>query len=149
SQRRPVPMKILTARQMREVDRITIERLGIPGLTLMENAGSNVFRVIEQKFPALERERTVVLCGKGNNGGDGFVVARLPREKLPRNPPRVILLAAPDTLKDDALANYQRFLGCGGEPAIARDANEWAAACLELDSATLVIDAILGTGLEG
>ena len=142
-------MKILTARQMREVDRISIEQLGIPSLMLMENAGRNVFRVIELKFPVLERERVVVLCGKGNNGGDGFVVARLLQERAPQNPPRVILLAAPEALHGDALANYRRFVETGGKLATARDSNEWEVAKRELDAATLIVDAILGTGLDG
>jgi ADP-dependent NAD(P)H-hydrate dehydratase / NAD(P)H-hydrate epimerase len=142
-------MKILTARQMREVDRISIEQLGIPSLTLMENAGQNVFRVMERKFPSLDRERVAVLCGKGNNGGDGFVVARLIRERTPHNPPCVILLAAPEALQGDALANYRRYHETGGNVSIARDAKEWEAARRELDSATLIVDAILGTGLDG
>ena len=69
-------MKILTAAQMREIDRISIEKLGIPGMVLMENAGRNLLRLLEEKFSNLKRERVAVLCGKGNNGGDGFVIAR-------------------------------------------------------------------------
>ncbi len=142
-------MKILTARQMLEVDRITIEQLGVASLTLMENAGQSVFRVIEEKFPALERERVVVLCGKGNNGGDGFVVSRLLQDKMPQNPPRVILLASPDALKGDSRANYERLLETGCEPVIAKDSKEWEAAKSRLSDCTLLIDAILGTGLDG
>ena len=69
-------MKILTAQQMREVDRITTEKFGVPSLTLMENAGRNVFHLIQKKFPALEQERIAILCGKGNNGGAGVVGGR-------------------------------------------------------------------------
>ena len=72
----PMATKILTAKQMREIDRLSTEKLGIPGLVLMENAGRNVFHLMEEKFPHLEQERITILCGKGNNGGDGFVVAR-------------------------------------------------------------------------
>ncbi|MGH9733225.1 MAG: NAD(P)H-hydrate epimerase, partial [Candidatus Acidiferrales bacterium] len=64
-------MKILTAAEMREVDRLTSERYGVPSLTLMENAGRSVAEFIRDRFAPLERRRVVVLCGKGNNGGDG------------------------------------------------------------------------------
>src|ERR1700676_763158 len=69
-------MKALTAAKMREVDRLTTERLGIPSLELMEAAGQHVAEVVLEEFaPALPR-RVLVLCGKGNNGGDGLVAAR-------------------------------------------------------------------------
>ena len=66
-------MKILTAAQMREVDRKTIE-LGIPGLILMENAGNRVVEFLATEFHPLTSHRILVLCGKGNNGGDGLVI---------------------------------------------------------------------------
>jgi hydroxyethylthiazole kinase-like uncharacterized protein yjeF len=140
-------MKILTARQMREVDRITIEKLGIPGLTLMENAGLNVFRFLEEKFPALQQERIAVLCGKGNNGGDGFVVAR--HLILAGHRPSVILLASPDALKGDARASLEMLLQTGCKPIAVPDFKEWQRIKPELLHSTLLIDAILGTGLEG
>ena len=68
-------MKVVTPEQMREVDRRTIE-LGIPGLILMENAGSRVVEVLKERYEPLEGQRIVVVCGKGNNGGDGLVIAR-------------------------------------------------------------------------
>ena len=68
-------MKILTAAQMGEVDRLTMER-GIPGSILMENAGSRAVDYLRETFAPLARHRIVVFCGKGNNGGDGFVIAR-------------------------------------------------------------------------
>jgi hydroxyethylthiazole kinase-like uncharacterized protein yjeF len=73
-------MKILTAAEMREVDRLTTVRHHIPSLTLMENAGKSVAEFIASRFPDFARRQLVVLCGKGNNGGDGFVAARHLRE---------------------------------------------------------------------
>ena len=69
-------MRVLTAAQMREADRITSEELGIPTLVLMENAGRQVVAAIEAMFPNLAVRRVAVLSGRGNNGGDGFVIAR-------------------------------------------------------------------------
>jgi hydroxyethylthiazole kinase-like uncharacterized protein yjeF len=74
-------VKVLTSAQMREADRVTIER-GTPSPVLMENAGRRVVEVIEREFPPLTRQRVVVYCGKGNNGGDGLVVARLLRDRV-------------------------------------------------------------------
>src|SRR5215467_14594004 len=71
-----VAMKILTPEQIREVDRLTTEKYGIPSLILMENAGMRVAEVLEDRFEDLEALTVAILCGKGNNGGDGFVVAR-------------------------------------------------------------------------
>ena len=68
--------RILTAAQMREVDRVTIEERGVPGLLLMENAGARVYELLSHSYGPLDEHRIVVLCGKGNNGGDGLVVAR-------------------------------------------------------------------------
>ena len=68
-------MKILTAAEMRDVDRRTIEA-GIPGIVLMENAGHRVVEFLAERFAPLGEQRIVVLCGKGNNGGDGLVIAR-------------------------------------------------------------------------
>ena len=134
-------MKALTAAEMREVDRQTIEA-GIPGIVLMENAGHRVVEVLEREFALLSEQRVVVLCGKGNNGGDGLVVARQLWTRMAGLPQlHVVLLADPGEMKGDAAANYRMFLACGGEvhceiPAEARNA-------------TLVIDALLGTGITG
>ena len=140
-------MKILTAQQMREVDRITIEKLGVPGPLLMENAGRNVFEVLRERFPALAQERITILCGKGNNGGDGFVVARHLYQR--GIAPRVILLAEPHSLKGDARLHYDILLQAGLQPVVARDWNEWSALRPEIGASTLLVDAMLGTGLTG
>ena len=72
---------VVNATEMRDADRRTIEEIGLPGAVLMESAGAAVARAIGERFPGARRP--VVLCGKGNNGGDGFVVARCLRELKP------------------------------------------------------------------
>ena len=69
-------MRILNAAQMREADRVTIDEVGLPSLVLMENAGRQVVAAIETLHESLLNGRIAILCGPGNNGGDGFVVAR-------------------------------------------------------------------------
>src|SRR6202167_4804532 len=71
-------MRILTTPEMREVDRLTTERYGVPSAVLMENAGRSVAQFIQRRFSELEPRTIFVLCGKGNNGGGGFLVARRP-----------------------------------------------------------------------
>jgi len=133
-------MKVLTAEQMREVDRLTIES-GIPGLILMENAGMRVVEFLQEKFAPLSSQRVVVLCGKGNNGGDGLVVARqLHIRKLVKTL-HVVLACAPQDLTGDAAANY-RMLALTGCPVHVEITPE-------MHAATLVVDALLGTGVRG
>jgi len=133
-------MKILTAAEMREVDRVTIER-GIPGLVLMENAGSRVVDFLLNTFAPLGDQSVVVVCGKGNNGGDGFVVARqLFTRKLCREL-TVFELFPPGSLSGDAREN-RRMLDACGCPVQAK-------LPFEPNPATIVVDAILGTGLTG
>jgi hydroxyethylthiazole kinase-like uncharacterized protein yjeF len=138
-------MKILTAAQMQDVDRATTERYGVPSLTLMENAGRNVVRFLHQVFSPLEAQEIVILCGRGNNGGDGMVVARMLRELGVK--PSVLLLADPERLRGDAEVNYKR-LAESGLPLTVPDHASWEENKSKLGNASLVIDAILGTGLS-
>src|SRR5580704_6717676 len=92
-------MKALTAAEMREVDRLTTERFGISGLHLMESAGKHVADAVRTRLASSRQRRVVVLCGKGNNGGDGLVAARLLREA--RFEPTVFLFAARDSIRGD------------------------------------------------
>lgn len=133
-------MKILTAAQMREVDRRTIE-LGIPGLILMENAAHRVVELLLEKFSPLGRQRIVVLCGKGNNGGDGFAVARLLAIRFRPQALHVALTGSPDELHGDAATNFHMLRAVGCEVGFEITP--------EMRRATLVIDALLGTGLQG
>src|SRR5262249_33462177 len=133
-------MKVLTAAQMREVDRRTIE-LGIPGIVLMENAGHRVVEFLAERFSPLSTHRVLVLCGKGNNGGDGLVIARQMYTRVHPRSLEVVLLADPTELKGDAALNY-RMLTASGCPVRF-------AVTSEMSLATIVIDALLGTGISG
>jgi hydroxyethylthiazole kinase-like uncharacterized protein yjeF len=133
-------MKILTAAQMRAVDRRTTE-MGIPGLVLMENAGQRVVDLLAEKFAPLGARRIAILCGKGNNGGDGLVAARQLFTRFRPLALHVVLLAAPEELKGDAAQNYRmlRVCGCPVTREIPAEAR----------LATIVVDALLGTGISG
>lgn len=133
-------MKVLTAAQMREIDRMTIEA-GTPSLLLMENAGLRVVEFLQERFAPLERHRVVVICGKGNNGGDGFVVARQIFMRRLAAALHVVLACDPGELRGDAAANYQMlaFTGCPVHLEVTP----------EMHAATIVVDALLGTGMRG
>ncbi len=133
-------MKVLTAAQMREVDRRTVE-LGIPSIVMMENAGHRVVEFLESEFSPLSRHRIVVLCGKGNNGGDGMVVARQIHTRIRPERLHVVLLAEPEDIRGDAAVNWRMLQACGCP--VAREIPSAAR------NATLVIDALLGTGISG
>lgn len=139
-------MKILTAEQMREADRITTERYGIPSLQLMENAGRAVAEYLQRTYPDLGAYKIAILCGKGNNGGDGLVVARRLQEGGAA--PQVILFADPSTVRGDAATNLKSWQGRGELRVVTRE-EEWRAARSVLAETDLVVDALLGTGVTG
>jgi ADP-dependent NAD(P)H-hydrate dehydratase / NAD(P)H-hydrate epimerase len=135
-------MKITTAAEMREIDRATTERFGVPSLTLMENAGSAITNFILHNFP--NANRVVVICGKGNNGGDGFVVAR----KLHRagRVVEVLLLAAHTELRGDATVMFDRL---PLRPVEVTGLQELSAESeRSIGNCDLIVDAILGTGFQ-
>src|ERR1700756_3645388 len=98
-------MKIVTSAEMREIDRASSERSGVPSLTLMENAGEAVAEFALSAYP--EAKTFGIVCGKGNNGGDGFVIARKLHE-VGRGV-RVLLLADPTELRGDAVMNFSKL----------------------------------------
>ena len=104
-------MKILTAAEMKEVDRLTTARYRIPSLTLMENAGRSVAEFIQSRFSGIGKRRVIVLCGKGNNGGDGLVVARHLRKMGAK--PEIYLIGNPRETKGDAATNLNRWKKLG------------------------------------
>ncbi len=135
-------MKIVTAAEMREIDRVTSQRFGVPSLTLMENAGTAVAEFVLSQYPSAER--IGVICGKGNNGGDGFVAAR--KLKAAGREVRVVLLAEPSELRGDAAEMFRKLPVA---PVIVRSAEELkgeqARAVFESE---VLLDAILGTGFK-
>jgi len=135
-------MRIVTAAEMRETDRVTSERFGVPSHELMENAGSAVAQFVLSRYPSANR--IGVICGKGNNGGDGFVAARKLYEA--GKAVRVLLLAEPTELRGDAALMFAKL---SGAPVLVRSLvelkNDPARAVFDSD---LLIDAILGTGFR-
>ena len=133
-------MRILTPEQMREVDRLSTT----PTLILMENAGMRVVEVLEDRFENLDELTIAIFCGKGNNGGDGMVVARQLIQKGVF--PFVFLFASEEEIKGDAKANLDMLKGLGYPPTIVLNEHDWAEERLELLDADIVVDALLGTG---
>jgi NAD(P)H-hydrate epimerase len=135
-------MKIVTAAEMREVDRATSQRFGVPSLTLMENAGTAVAEFVVSRYPPAER--IGVICGKGNNGGDGFVAARKLHEA--GRDVRVVLLAESSELRGDAAEMFSKLPLA---PVVVRSSEELksvpARAVFESE---VLLDAILGTGFK-
>jgi len=138
-------MRILNATQMREADRRTIEEIGIPSLVLMENAGRQVVAALEAHFEDLDARRVAVLAGRGNNGGDGFVVART---LLGRGVDvSVFVIGALADLKGDARVNLEILGRLGLTVVEIGDEQQWELHSSEIAASDLIVDAIFGTGL--
>ena len=135
-------MKIVSAAEMRAIDRATSERFGVPSLTLMENAGSAVARFVLTDYP--QAERVGIVCGEGNNGGDGFVAARKLTEA--GRAVRVLLLCDPTELRGDAAIMFERMKAV---PLIVREAAGLDSHdAVEIFASDLIVDAVLGTGFR-
>ena len=138
-------MKLLTAAEMRELDRRTIEEIGIPGAVLMENAGRGAAEILCRRYAALAPGPVLVLAGKGNNGGDGYVIARWLRQWGWQA--KTIVLASVEQIGGDAGGNLHALLQCGGEVVFAPDETALGEALAAQTGARLLVDALLGTGL--
>lgn len=143
-------MKILSAAEMREVDRLTTERHGVASLDLMENAAASVVAAAEKKFGELSNRRALVICGRGNNGGDGAAIARLLHNKGAEVD--VLLLGRVEDSSGDAKTNFEAALDIATKAGstfrfveIATAEQFWAAATVHPHA--LFVDAIFGTGL--
>ena len=138
-------MHVVTAAEMRRMDELTIQAHGVPSLRLMERAGQGVVDVILQRWTQLARHGALVVAGKGNNGGDGLVVARLLHER--EFPCEVACVARADELSPDAAANLQRYRTAGGRfteiPGGDPDALRG-----RFEDKGFLVDALLGTGLR-
>ena len=143
-------MKALTAAEMREVDRLTTARFDVSGLALMETAGKSVAEVFLEQYAHKNTEppgRVCVLCGKGNNGGDGFVVARHLREEAEHID--VYLFAQPEELRGDTAKNFERWRDQGGRVTLIQSEAEWEQTWPQIAAAEVIFDALLGTGIRG
>ncbi len=135
-------MKIVTAAEMREIDRVTSERFGVPSLTLMENAGSAVAGFVLEKYSSAQSFG--VICGKGNNGGDGFVAARKVREA--GKDARVLLLCEPSEMRGDAAEMFGRL---SIRPITVRSIEDLKTEETQaIFASDVLLDAVLGTGFR-
>ena len=138
-------MIVVTAEQMREMDRLTIEKYRVPSLTLMERAGQAVAEAILENFAPSAKRGVLIVAGKGNNGGDGFVVARVLKRK--HIPCEVALLARKDEISPDAAHNLRAYLKLKGKVTeINADRLDLLTALMNRKG--LIVDAILGTGIK-
>jgi hydroxyethylthiazole kinase-like uncharacterized protein yjeF len=138
-------IQIVTGAQMQELDRRTIGEACIPGTVLMERAGAGLVACLEHTFGSPHGKRITVLCGKGNNGGDGFVVARLLRRR--RANVRVLAMTSVSELSRDAATMYRQFVRLAGKSAVHTYRSKSQTLPL-LRESDLLVDALLGTGLS-
>ncbi|MEQ1528652.1 MAG: NAD(P)H-hydrate dehydratase [Methylococcales bacterium] len=131
-----LPVKLYTAAQAREFDRIAIDNFGIPGFELMSRAGIAVFQLLQQRWP--KATSIAIFCGAGNNAGDGYIVAKLALERGLT----VHVLSVVDTalLKGDAQSAYQAFIDAQGQVESYQTGQ-----AVNVD---VIVDALLGTGLD-
>lgn len=135
--------RVVTAAEMAAIDRYTIDTLGLPGRVLMENAGRAVFELLRAHFHPLARKRAAVFCGKGNNGGDGFVIARLLNEAGVDCD--TFFLGKKNDLPEDARANFLLLERLGNAIHALRAEGPLP----DLTRYDFLIDALLGTGVRG
>jgi hydroxyethylthiazole kinase-like uncharacterized protein yjeF len=139
-------MRVLNAAQMREADRRTIEEIGIPSLVLMENAGRQVVAAMEAMYTDLLERHVAVLCGRGSNGGDGFVVARTLVQRGVEV--SVFLIGGVAEVKGDARTNLEILGRLGLSVVEIADSQAWELHFSEISDCTLIVDAIFGIGIN-
>jgi NAD(P)H-hydrate epimerase len=139
-------MRVLNSTQMREADRRTIDEIGIPSVVLMENAGRQAVAAMEAMYSDLADREVAVLCGRGNNGGDGFVIARtLVQRGIDVS---VFLFGRVSEVRGDARTNLEILGRLGVTVVEVADSQAWELHFSEVSDCTLIVDAIFGTGLN-
>lgn len=144
----PAP-RVMSREQLRALDRLAVESLGLPSILLMENAAIGAARSVERALDVLDARTVLVLVGPGNNGGDGLALAR--HLHIAARPVRVLILGDPDRLTPDAAVNFRALrqtavpVEAVGEPDESRAFDRVSAAIADAAPA-LVVDALLGTG---
>jgi ADP-dependent NAD(P)H-hydrate dehydratase / NAD(P)H-hydrate epimerase len=139
-------MRILNAAQMRAADRRTIDEIGIASLVLMENAGRQAVAAMEAMYSDLFDRQVAVLCGRGNNGGDGFVIARTLAQR--GVDVSVFLIGRVADVRGDARTNLEILGRLGLTVVEVADSQAWELHFSEVSDCTLIVDAIFGTGLN-
>ncbi|NCB37829.1 MAG: NAD(P)H-hydrate dehydratase [Erysipelotrichia bacterium] len=140
-------MRLFTADEMRAADRHAIEKVGIPGLVLMENAGIKSIITIEKILGGLKGKRFTIICGKGNNGGDGLVIAR----HLFNNDiaVHVFVTATPEEMTPEAKVNCEILLRTGLIPVLLKEKQDLDRLRIAMEFSECLIDCLYGTGVEG
>src|SRR6266850_5846962 len=133
-------MRVLNSQQMREADRRTIDEIGIPSIVLMENAGRQAVAAMEAAFDDLATSHVGVLCGRGNNGGDGFVIARTLVQRGVET--SVFLLGRVADVRGDARTNLEILGRLGLTVVEVADSQAWELHFSEVSDCTLIVDAI-------
>ncbi|MGE0704638.1 MAG: NAD(P)H-hydrate dehydratase [Vicinamibacterales bacterium] len=139
-------MRVLNSAQMRDADRRTIEEIGIASLVLMENAGRQVVAALEAVHGALLDGPVAILCGRGNNGGDGFVVARTLLQRGVAV--SVFLIGRVSDVRGDARTNLEILSRLGLSIVEIADSEAWELHGSEVTDCPLIVDALFGTGLN-
>lgn len=132
-----LPISLYRSEQVRELDRVAIEEHGINGFSLMERAGESAWDVLKSNWP--QARNICVLCGGGNNGGDGYILARLALEENVNA--GTLFINNPDSLKGDALAALEKYRAHAGSSCKKFSTGS-------LDDADVIVDALLGTGID-
>ncbi|MCL5289772.1 MAG: NAD(P)H-hydrate dehydratase [Bacillota bacterium] len=140
-------MRIATEKEMKEIDRRAMEQFGIPGIVLMENAGLRVVEVIQELFKEVKGKVFSILVGKGNNGGDGLVVARHLHNRGAQV--KVLLLADPEEFQGDARVNLTIWQRMGQPLYQVHQVNGINMVKVALLNTDMVVDALYGTGFYG
>src|SRR5919107_1602141 len=140
-------MRVLNTQQMRDADRQTIDDIGLPSIVLMENAGRQAVAAMEAAFEDLATSKVGVICGRGNNGGDGFVVARTLAQRGIEG--IVFLLGSVSDVRGDARTNLEILGRVGVTVVEITNAQEWELHFSEVSECDLIVDAIVGTGFHG
>ncbi len=139
-------MKVANAEEMQELDRKAIETYRIPGMILMENAGKGAAEVISNTFPDIHKKKIAIIAGKGNNGGDGLVIARYLLNQGVSV--RVYLLTDPKGLRGDAETNFNIFQRMKGEVISVPSSKDYVKLKKDLERFDILVDGIFGTGLD-
>jgi NAD(P)H-hydrate epimerase len=136
---------VLTRDQVRQIDRLSVDRYGLTGLVLMENAGLNATRIIRRVYGPMGS--AFIACGTGNNGGDGCVIARHLHNAEWHV--RVLMAGDPERMTPDTAANFQIIRAMGVAITVAPNHTAQLACISKLEQTDVFIDALLGTGFRG